>query len=166
MKQAKESADPKAQLNGAESQSSTSKEGGEKAAKESGAERDDAISMLKQDHREVEGLFDRYESATRRADRAKIVRQVCNALTLHAILEEEYSIRPAENSSTMVLSTRLRSSTTAQKFSSTSSSPGHRKILSTTRSLRCSPNKSSSTFGRNKGRPTASSRRRRPQEPI
>ncbi|BDV38605.1 hemerythrin domain-containing protein [Methylocystis bryophila] len=45
--------------------------------------------MLKQDHREVEALFERYATAKRRADRAKIARQACNALTIHAILEEE-----------------------------------------------------------------------------
>jgi hemerythrin superfamily protein len=72
--------------NGAESQAAVGKETSEKSAKESGG---DAISLLKQDHREVEQLFERYESAKRRADRAKIVAQVCNALTLEAILEEE-----------------------------------------------------------------------------
>lgn len=48
----------------------------------------DAIALLKADHRKVEQLFAQYESA---ADDAKdrIVRQVCAELIVHAIVEEE-----------------------------------------------------------------------------
>jgi hemerythrin superfamily protein len=85
MKQEKESAGPKAGRvpTGAES----SPDVGER--REDGVESQDALSMLKADHREVEQLFDRYKVASRRADRARIVKEVCNALTIHAILEEE-----------------------------------------------------------------------------
>lgn len=78
-KEEKESADPKGQT-GAKSSSDVT---GEDAKKQ------DAISMLKADHREIEQLFDRYKAVSRRADRAKIAKEVCNALTIHAILEEE-----------------------------------------------------------------------------
>jgi hemerythrin superfamily protein len=86
MKQAKENAQTGANGQNEAESLTAAKEVSEKTSKESGG---DAISLLKQDHREVEQLFERYESAKRRADRAKIVAQVCNALTLHAILEEE-----------------------------------------------------------------------------
>ena len=86
MKQAKESGDQRSQasVNEAASAPVAASEGGGEASKAT-----DAVTMLKQDHREVEQLFERYAATTRRADRARIARQVCNALTLHAILEEE-----------------------------------------------------------------------------
>ncbi len=59
------------------------------AQQANGGERQDAISMLKADHREAEQLFERYATVKRRAERAKIAKQACNALTIHAILEEE-----------------------------------------------------------------------------
>lgn len=47
-----------------------------------------AISLLKNDHRTVEDLFEEYEHA-RRADRKQaIVQQICEELTIHAQLEE------------------------------------------------------------------------------
>lgn len=49
----------------------------------------DAIEMLKADHRRVEELFDRFENATRRAEKAKIAQQICLELTVHAEIEEE-----------------------------------------------------------------------------
>ncbi len=49
----------------------------------------DAIDMLKADHRRVEELFERFESATRRAEKAKIAQQICLELTVHAEIEEE-----------------------------------------------------------------------------
>ena len=91
MKQAKESADPKAGLSATEASSNAAGEpkNGASEPHEGGSEKQNAISMLKQDHREVEQLFDRYATASRWTERAKIVKQACNALTLHAILEEE-----------------------------------------------------------------------------
>ena len=49
----------------------------------------DAISLLKADHAQVKQLFDSYKTFTRRADRARLVQDVCEALTIHAVLEEE-----------------------------------------------------------------------------
>lgn len=48
-----------------------------------------AIEMLKADHRRVEGLFDKYEQAKRRAEKSKLAQQICLELTIHAELEEE-----------------------------------------------------------------------------
>lgn len=48
----------------------------------------DAIALLKADHREVDELVQRYESA--RSDRKEaIARQICTALKVHAQIEEE-----------------------------------------------------------------------------
>jgi len=47
----------------------------------------DAIALLKADHRKVEDLFEKYESA--RSKKADIAKQICLELTLHTILEEE-----------------------------------------------------------------------------
>jgi hemerythrin superfamily protein len=44
----------------------------------------DAAELLKQDHRQVESLFERYQSG----DRA-VVKEICDELTLHTALEEE-----------------------------------------------------------------------------
>jgi hemerythrin superfamily protein len=54
-----------------------------------GQEKTDAIEMLKADHRRVEGLFDKYEQARRRAEKSKLAQQMCLELTIHAELEEE-----------------------------------------------------------------------------
>jgi hypothetical protein len=47
----------------------------------------DAIALLKADHRKVEGLFGKYESA--RAKKADIAKQICMELTIHTTIEEE-----------------------------------------------------------------------------
>jgi hypothetical protein len=47
----------------------------------------DAIALLKADHRKVEGLFEKYESA--RAKKADIAKQICMELTIHTTIEEE-----------------------------------------------------------------------------
>ncbi|WP_363349852.1 hemerythrin domain-containing protein [Methylocystis echinoides] len=54
-----------------------------------GGQKTDAIEMLKSDHRRVEQLFDKYEQARRRAEKAKLAQQICLELTIHAELEEE-----------------------------------------------------------------------------
>ncbi len=49
----------------------------------------DAIALLKADHREVEKLFGQFEKA-KAADRKRaIVGKICDALTVHAKIEEE-----------------------------------------------------------------------------
>jgi len=47
----------------------------------------DAIALLKADHRKVEALFEKYESA--RSKKADIAKQICTELTVHTMIEEE-----------------------------------------------------------------------------
>ena len=47
----------------------------------------DAIALLKADHRKVEELFEKYESA--RGKKADIAQQICLELTVHTMIEEE-----------------------------------------------------------------------------
>jgi hypothetical protein len=47
----------------------------------------DAIALLKADHRKVEDLFEKYEKS--RGKKAEIARQICLELTVHATIEEE-----------------------------------------------------------------------------
>lgn len=49
----------------------------------------DAIKLLKQDHREVEALFDSFEKAKSEGPKQKIATQICDALKVHAAIEEE-----------------------------------------------------------------------------
>jgi hypothetical protein len=49
----------------------------------------DAITLLKQDHRTVEELFERFESTSGKSTKAKIAQQVCVELMVHATIEEE-----------------------------------------------------------------------------
>lgn len=48
----------------------------------------DAIALLKADHRKVEELFEKFESARSSAKQA-IAEQICNELKIHATIEEE-----------------------------------------------------------------------------
>lgn len=50
--------------------------------------REDAVQLLKADHREVEALFKEFEEASTRR-RQTIAREVCRMLTVHAQIEEE-----------------------------------------------------------------------------
>jgi hemerythrin superfamily protein len=52
-------------------------------------ETQDAIALLKADHRTVEGLFEQFESASGNERKEKIARQICLELTVHAKIEEE-----------------------------------------------------------------------------
>jgi hemerythrin superfamily protein len=57
-----------------------------------GESENDAIEMLKKDHKEVDTLFDEYESKNEKSERAgksEIARVICRALTVHAAIEEE-----------------------------------------------------------------------------
>lgn len=49
----------------------------------------DAIALLKADHRIVEELFEAFEKAGSAGRKAKIARQICLELTIHAQIEEE-----------------------------------------------------------------------------
>ncbi len=49
----------------------------------------DAVRLLKQDHREAEALFARFEKAEDDVEKQRIADEVCTALTIHAQIEEE-----------------------------------------------------------------------------
>ncbi|MDH7973122.1 hemerythrin domain-containing protein [Sphingomonas sp. AR_OL41] len=49
----------------------------------------DAIALLKADHRTVEELFEKFESAKGAGAKQKIAQQICLELTVHAQIEEE-----------------------------------------------------------------------------
>jgi hypothetical protein len=49
----------------------------------------DAVTLLKNDHRTVEGLFERFENTSGKAAKEKIAKQVCLELMVHAMIEEE-----------------------------------------------------------------------------
>ena len=49
----------------------------------------DAIALLKEDHRKVEELFAQFEKASGDGRKEKIARQICLELTVHAQIEEE-----------------------------------------------------------------------------
>ncbi|MEO7691417.1 MAG: hemerythrin domain-containing protein [Sphingomonas sp.] len=49
----------------------------------------DAIALLKADHRTVENLFEQFEKASGDGRKQKIAEQICLELTVHATIEEE-----------------------------------------------------------------------------
>ena len=49
----------------------------------------DAIMLLKNDHREVEDLFDQFEKASGQDKKWQIAQQICNELKIHSMIEEE-----------------------------------------------------------------------------
>jgi hemerythrin superfamily protein len=54
-----------------------------------------AISLLKSDHREVDMLFSQFEKAAGSARKQAIVQKICDALTVHATIEEDIFYPPA-----------------------------------------------------------------------
>lgn len=49
----------------------------------------DAIALLKADHRQVEDLFEQFEKARDSQRKLKLATQICNALKIHTMIEEE-----------------------------------------------------------------------------
>ena len=49
----------------------------------------DAIALLKEDHRTVEELFDQFEKASGEGRKQKLAEQICMELSIHAKIEEE-----------------------------------------------------------------------------
>ncbi|MEA2780434.1 MAG: hypothetical protein QOK29_1978 [Rhodospirillaceae bacterium] len=49
----------------------------------------DAVELLEQDHREVEALLQQYESAGDPSTKEDLAEEICEALTVHASIEEE-----------------------------------------------------------------------------
>ena len=54
-----------------------------------GSGRDDAVRLLKADHREVEGLFGEFERTRSDERREEVAAQICQALRAHTAIEEE-----------------------------------------------------------------------------
>jgi hemerythrin superfamily protein len=51
--------------------------------------RPDAVQLLKDDHRKVTALFDRYERARGNEPKERLARTICEELKVHARVEEE-----------------------------------------------------------------------------
>jgi len=49
----------------------------------------DATALLKADHRLVEGLFEQYEKAKGKAQKASLAQKICLELSVHTAVEEE-----------------------------------------------------------------------------
>ncbi len=49
----------------------------------------DAISLLKSDHRQVEAWFSEFEKANGSTKKQRLAATICEALTVHALIEEE-----------------------------------------------------------------------------
>jgi hemerythrin superfamily protein len=49
----------------------------------------DAIALLKADHRKVEGLFEKFESARSESKKKALADQICLELTVHTKIEED-----------------------------------------------------------------------------
>ncbi|MES2288473.1 MAG: hemerythrin domain-containing protein [Pseudomonadota bacterium] len=49
----------------------------------------DAIALLKADHRVVEDLFEKFESAKAPTKQATLAKQICTELIIHTMIEEE-----------------------------------------------------------------------------
>jgi hypothetical protein len=49
----------------------------------------DAITLLRDDHRKVEDLFEQFEKATGGGRKQKLALEICKELTIHTIIEEE-----------------------------------------------------------------------------
>ncbi len=54
-----------------------------------GPQTQDAVALLKQDHRTVEDLFAQFEKASRDGSKEKIAKRICLELSVHAKIEEE-----------------------------------------------------------------------------
>ena len=60
-----------------------------KSSKPAASKPQDAVAMLKADHKKVSGLFDQFEKSRAAATKKKLVAQICLELTVHTTLEEE-----------------------------------------------------------------------------
>ena len=80
----------------------------------------DAIAMLMAEHKEVKAMFEQYEELGERAraTKKKLADQICNALTVHATIEEEIfypALRAAGKEAADLLDEALKSSTPAPR---------------------------------------------------
>ena len=58
-------------------------------SKSSGDHQQDAIALLKADHRQVEDWFEQYEKAKSDDRKQELATRICNALKVHTTIEEE-----------------------------------------------------------------------------
>jgi hemerythrin superfamily protein len=49
-----------------------------------------AVELLKAQHREVEGLFEKFEKAGKAVAKRQIAEEICDKLTVHAAIEERH----------------------------------------------------------------------------
>src|SRR5688572_28460277 len=61
------------------------------------AKTQDAISLLRADHKLVEQLFEQYEKTRSPAKKQEIIEEICAELTIHAQIEEEIFYPQAQN---------------------------------------------------------------------
>ncbi len=71
----------------------TSKSTSTKSSRAKSSSKDDAIALLKKDHRDVKKLFTAYQkladSEASAEERLEIAQEICESLTVHATVEEE-----------------------------------------------------------------------------
>ena len=60
-----------------------------KQKESAGGRAQDAIALLKADHRQVEEWFEQFEKARDSDRKQKLATQICNALKVHTTIEEE-----------------------------------------------------------------------------
>src|SRR5690242_1282878 len=60
-----------------------------KSSRKNGPAKNDAIALLKADHRQVEEAFEQFDKARDDDRRQKLATQICNALKVHTTIEEE-----------------------------------------------------------------------------
>src|ERR1700722_10194082 len=65
------------------------KRAAKQAASRSTSTRQDAIALLKADHRQVEKWFEQFESTRSDERKQKLAQQCCQALKVHTEIEEE-----------------------------------------------------------------------------
>lgn len=53
------------------------------------AKSQDAIGLLKADHRQVEDWFEQFESSRSESKQAELAKRICDALTVHTMIEHE-----------------------------------------------------------------------------
>lgn len=60
-----------------------------KSAKSPAAAKQDAIALLKADHRQVEKWFEQFQTSHSEPKKSELAQEICKALTVHTIIEEE-----------------------------------------------------------------------------
>jgi hemerythrin superfamily protein len=62
---------------------------GSRSGKRRGQDAGDAITLLKADHRQVEGWFEQFKKSRLQTKKAELAESICYALKVHAQIEEE-----------------------------------------------------------------------------